>query len=76
MIVIIKGDYIFVIGVSGYIVFQIVKEFFKEGYRVRGIVRFQDKGEYFKQLFEGFGVFDYVIVEDIIKVSGFCFDGF
>lgn len=76
MTAITKGDYILVTGASGYIASQTVKEFLKEGYRVRGTVRFQDKGEYLKQLFEGLGAFDYVIVEDITKVSGPCSDGF
>ncbi|AAW43616.1 hypothetical protein CNBE3560 [Cryptococcus deneoformans B-3501A] len=67
MTAITKGDYILVTGASGYIASQTVKEFLKEGYRVRGTVRSQDKGEYLKQLFEGLGAFDYVIVEDITK---------
>ena len=39
------------------------------GYRVRGTVRSTEKGEYLKKLFDGVGEFEYVIVEDIAKVS-------
>jgi hypothetical protein len=38
-------------------------------YRVRGTVRSAEKGEYLKKLFDGVGEFEYVIVEDIAKVS-------
>jgi hypothetical protein len=38
-------------------------------YRVRGTVRSSEKGEYLKKLFDGVGEFEYVIVEDIAKVS-------
>jgi nucleoside-diphosphate-sugar epimerase len=43
--------------------------FLKEGYRVRGTVRSESKGEYLRQLFSGKGEFEYVIVDDITKVS-------
>lgn len=39
------------------------------GYRVRGTVRSEDKGEYLKKLYDGVGEFEYVIVEDIAEVS-------
>lgn len=41
----------------------------KHGFRVRGTVRSKEKGEYLKQLFQGEGEFDYVIVEDVEAVS-------
>jgi uncharacterized protein YbjT (DUF2867 family) len=39
------------------------------GYRVRGTVRSDSKGEYLRKLFDGVGEFEYVIVEDIAKVG-------
>lgn len=41
----------------------------KHGFCVRGTVRSKEKGEYLKQLFQGEGEFDYVIVEDVEAVS-------
>jgi len=62
-----KGDLILVTGASGFIASHTVREFLREGFKVRGTVRSKAKGEYLKKLFEGEGEFDYVIVEDIAK---------
>lgn len=40
----------------------------REGFKVRGTVRSESKGEYLKKLFAGEGEFDYVVVEDITTV--------
>ncbi|WVQ74953.1 hypothetical protein IAR50_004561 [Cryptococcus sp. DSM 104548] len=66
-----KGDLILVTGASGFISSHTAKEFLKEGYKVRGTVRSQEKGEYLKNLFEGLGQFEYAIVEDIAKDGAF-----
>ncbi|ODO08642.1 D-lactaldehyde dehydrogenase [Cryptococcus wingfieldii CBS 7118] len=62
-----KGDLILVTGASGYISSHTAKEFLKQGYKVRGTVRSQEKGEYLRNLFEGLGQFEYAVVEDIAK---------
>ncbi|OWT39011.1 D-lactaldehyde dehydrogenase [Cryptococcus neoformans var. grubii Br795] len=62
-----KGDLILVSGASGFIASHTVKEFLKEGFRVRGTVRSKEKGEYLKNLFQGLGEFEYVLVDDITK---------
>lgn len=67
-----KGDLILVSGASGFIASHTVKEFLKEGFRVRGTVRSKEKGEYLKNLFQGLGEFEYVLVDDITKVGQLC----
>ncbi|KAK4688593.1 phosphate transporter, partial [Tremellales sp. Uapishka_1] len=60
-----KGDLVLVTGASGFIASHTVREFLKEGYRVRGTVRSDAKGKYLEDLFKGEGDFTYVIAEDI-----------
>ena len=48
---------------------HVVRTLLREGYRVRGTVRSDSKGDYLEKLFRNEGKFDYVIVEDIIKVK-------
>ena len=43
---------------------QTVKDLLENGYKVRGTVRSEEKGDYLAKLFEG-QPFEYVIVEDI-----------
>ncbi|WVR07600.1 hypothetical protein IAU60_004642 [Kwoniella sp. DSM 27419] len=66
-----KGDLVLVTGASGFIAAQTVREFLKRGYRVRGTVRSEGKGDYLKKLFMNEGEFEYVIVEDIITDGAF-----
>nr|ODO02275.1 D-lactaldehyde dehydrogenase [Cryptococcus depauperatus CBS 7855] len=66
-----KGDLVLVTGPSGFVASHTAKEFLKEGFRVRGTVRSKEKGEYLKNLFEGLGQFDYVIVEDVSDDGAF-----
>ena len=47
---------------------HIVKDLLESGYKVRGTVRSDDKGEYLKDLFKG-QPFEYVIAKDITEVS-------
>ncbi|WVR07601.1 hypothetical protein IAU60_004643 [Kwoniella sp. DSM 27419] len=63
--VITKGDLILVTGASGFIASHTAREFMNKGYKVRGTVRSDAKGEYLKRLFAKDGEFEYVIVEDI-----------
>lgn len=65
-----KGDYILVTGASGFIAAHTSRQFLREGFKVRGTVRSRSKGEYLKNLFEGQGQFDYVIVEDLTHEGG------
>ncbi|WRT68381.1 uncharacterized protein IL334_005357 [Kwoniella shivajii] len=63
--VITKGDFILVTGASGFIASHTAKQLLQQGYRVRGTVRSEAKGEYLKKIFQGLGEFEYAIVEDI-----------
>jgi nucleoside-diphosphate-sugar epimerase len=47
---------------------HVVRDLLESGYKVRGTVRSEDKGEYLKDLFKG-QPFEYVIAEDITQVS-------
>lgn len=47
---------------------HVVKDLLDSGYKVRGTVRSNEKGDYLKDLFKGKD-FDYVIADDITKVS-------
>lgn len=67
-----KGDLVLVSGASGFIASHTVKEFLNQGFRVRGTVRSKEKGEYLKNLFQGLGEFEYVLVDDITKVGRLC----
>ncbi|WVQ82612.1 hypothetical protein IAT38_004743 [Cryptococcus sp. DSM 104549] len=62
-----KNDLVLVTGASGFIAAHTAREFLKQGFRVRGTVRSREKGEYLRNLFEGLGQFEYVIVDDITK---------
>ncbi|WVQ68084.1 uncharacterized protein L199_006290 [Kwoniella botswanensis] len=65
--VITKGDLILVSGASGFIASHTAKQLLQQGYRVRGTVRSEAKGEYLKEIFKGLGEFEYVLVDDITK---------
>jgi len=63
-----------VTGASGYIAAHCVQTLLAHGFRVRGTVRSESKGNYLKNLFDkefGPSKFEYVIVEDLQKPSGF-----
>ncbi|TYJ53106.1 hypothetical protein B9479_006287 [Cryptococcus floricola] len=66
-----KGDLVLVTGPSGFIASHAAKEFLQEGFRVRGTVRSEEKGQYLTKLFEGLGEFTYVIVKDINQDGAF-----
>lgn len=78
-----KGDTVLVTGASGFIAVyvatcrttsdadipsQVVKDLLESGYKVKGTVRSDAKGQYLKDLFKG-QPFEYVLVDDITKVS-------
>ncbi|ETS77272.1 hypothetical protein PFICI_11146 [Pestalotiopsis fici W106-1] len=64
------GGLVLITGASGFIAAHTIGVFLDEGFRVRGTVRSQAKGEYLKNLFKKkAGSFDYCIVEDISEVS-------
>ncbi|WWC63268.1 uncharacterized protein I303_105868 [Kwoniella dejecticola CBS 10117] len=65
--VITKGDLILVSGASGFIASHTAKQLLQKGYKVRGTVRSEAKGEYLKDLFKGLGDFEYALVDDITK---------
>ncbi|WWD19049.1 hypothetical protein CI109_103507 [Kwoniella shandongensis] len=68
-----KGAYVLLTGPSGFIASHTAKEFLKEGFRVRGTVRSEEKGKYLKDLYakDGLNDFDYVIVKDIVEDGAF-----
>ncbi|ODN78724.1 hypothetical protein L202_04291 [Cryptococcus amylolentus CBS 6039] len=66
-----KGDLVLVTGPSGFIASHAAKEFLQQGFRVRGTVRSEEKGQYLTKLFEGLGEFTYVIVKDINQDGAF-----
>ncbi|ODN86556.1 D-lactaldehyde dehydrogenase [Cryptococcus wingfieldii CBS 7118] len=66
-----KGDFVLVTGVSGFIASHAAKEFLQQGFRVRGTVRSEEKGQYLTKLFEGLGEFTYVIVKDVNQDGAF-----
>lgn len=64
---------VLVSGASGFIAAWVVKELLEQGFSVRGTVRSKEKGEYLQKLFSNHAdQFEYVIVEDIEKVSRRC----
>ncbi|POY72851.1 hypothetical protein BMF94_4106 [Rhodotorula taiwanensis] len=73
MPVIEKGSLVLISGPSGYLGAHCAEELLKHGFRVRGTVRSQDKGEYLVDLFEKYGrdKFEYVIVEDVEAPGAF-----
>jgi nucleoside-diphosphate-sugar epimerase len=58
---------VLVSGASGFIGAWLTKDLIGKGFDVRGTVRSKAKGEYLKNLFGE--KFEYVIVEDVEKVS-------
>ncbi|KAK4686185.1 hypothetical protein P7C73_g3948, partial [Tremellales sp. Uapishka_1] len=62
-------DKILVTGGSGFIAAHVCKTLLEQGHPVRTTVRNDSKGLYLKELFQGKGDFEYVIVEDIGKVG-------
>ena len=59
-----------ILGANGYIAIYVVKYLLERGFTVRGTVRSPSKGEFLKKKFEAFGdKFEYVIVDDFVKVS-------
>ncbi|ORY26767.1 putative D-lactaldehyde dehydrogenase [Naematelia encephala] len=71
MVAISPEETVLVTGASGFIAAHLCQLLLAEGYRVRGTVRTNAKGDYLKNLFEGKGEFEYVIVEDIAKPGAF-----
>ncbi|ORX38574.1 D-lactaldehyde dehydrogenase [Kockovaella imperatae] len=71
MPVISKGNLVLVTGASGFVGSHVSQHFLKGGFKVRGTVRSESKGEYLKKLFKNDGDFDYVIVDDIAKDGAF-----
>ncbi|KAH8920982.1 putative D-lactaldehyde dehydrogenase [Atractiella rhizophila] len=64
-----SGQLVLVTGASGYIAAWVCKTLLDSGYRVRGTVRSESKGEYLRRkLGEGF---EYLVVEDLEKPDGF-----
>ncbi|BGP57958.1 hypothetical protein JCM8202_002143 [Rhodotorula sphaerocarpa] len=66
-----KGSLVLISGPSGYLGAHCAFQLLEHGFRVRGTVRSKEKGEYLKQLFQGEGEFDYVIVEDVEAPGAF-----
>ncbi|KAJ3108629.1 methylglyoxal reductase (NADPH-dependent) gre2 [Phlyctochytrium planicorne] len=66
-------ELVLVSGVTGYLGAHIALETLKKGFRVRGTVRSEDKGEYLaSQVFQDYkGSFEYVIVKDIAVSNAF-----
>lgn len=61
---------VLVTGASGFVASWVVRTLLEQGYSVRGAVRSNSKGDYFKSLFKSYGdKFEYVIVEDMSKAS-------
>ena len=66
----ISSGKVLVSGASGFIAAWVVSRLLDEGYSVRGTVRSISKGEYLSKLFQSYGnKFEYVIVEDVERVS-------
>lgn len=64
-----ESPLVLVSGASGYIAAHLCARLLINGYRVRGTVRSKEKGDWLKHLFSGVGAFEYVIVEDMTRVS-------
>lgn len=62
-----QGDKVLVTGASGFIAVHLCRDLLKKGYKVRGTVRSEEKGEYLKDLLKSQD-FEYVLVDDITKV--------
>jgi uncharacterized protein YbjT (DUF2867 family) len=61
---------VLVSGASGFVASWVIRTLLERGYHVRGTVRSAKKGEYLERIFAEYGErFEYVIVEDIGKVS-------
>ncbi|SGY11946.1 BQ5605_C011g06333 [Microbotryum silenes-dioicae] len=61
-------------GASGFLAAHVGQQLLQRGFRVRGTVRSQAKGEYLKKLYEKDGKadqFDFVIVEDVEQEGAF-----
>lgn len=59
-------------GASGFLAAHVGQQLLQRGYRVRGTVRSQEKGQYLVDLYKKDGLdkaFEFVIVEDIEQVS-------
>ena len=65
-----KGSLILVTGATGYIASHIINEALALGYRVRGTVRSEEKGESMKQAFTNDN-FETVVVTDLTDEHGF-----
>ena len=66
-----KGSKVLVSGANGYIAMWVVRTLLEHGYLVRGTVRTLEKGQFMTDYFQklGFGTsFEFVVIEDIIKV--------
>ena len=67
-----KGSKILVSGANGYIAMWVVRTLLERGYFVRGTVRSLEKGQFMTDYFQKLGFctsFEFVVVEDIIKVK-------
>lgn len=61
---------VLVSGANGYIAVWVVQTLLEKGYSVRGTVRSADKGKHLQELFAKYGdKFEFVVIEDITKVS-------
>ncbi|OCF37913.1 hypothetical protein I316_00137 [Kwoniella heveanensis BCC8398] len=74
MTVISKGDTFWITGASGFIAAHLALALLTAGYKVKGTVSSEAKGEYFVKLFKqrhGLEGFEYVIVGDITEDGAF-----
>ena len=61
---------VLVTGANGYLACWIVRMLLEHGYLVRGTVRTTAKGDTLERIFKEYsGRFEYIVVEDILKVS-------
>ncbi|KAG0661671.1 methylglyoxal reductase (NADPH-dependent) gre2 [Rhodotorula mucilaginosa] len=70
-----KGSLVLISGPSGFLGAHCAQQLLEHGFRVRGTVRSQDKGQYLADLFkkQGYGEdkFEFVIVEDVEAAGAF-----